>query len=113
VRRLLPVLAATLLAASCGGEETAGGNAERISRADFGNDWPFTVEEGTLGCDDSQGGPAVTFEAAGTVYGVNGFAKTYGYKDIEPIWRDSSDPLAGPKVNIGPIIDRGLELCNQ
>jgi hypothetical protein len=80
-----------------------------ITRDEFGDDWPFTVEGGVLRCEGEGGVGAVIFEAEETEYGVNGVAKSQGYADIEPIWAD--EPSTGAKKNIGPIIDRGLELC--
>lgn len=55
-----------------------------ISRADFGEEWPFTVESGTLRCS---GSGAVTFTTEGATYAVNGTASTVGAGiAIEPIW---------------------------
>ncbi|MDE2981420.1 MAG: DUF2511 domain-containing protein [Gemmatimonadota bacterium] len=55
-----------------------------ISRADFGEEWPFTVESGTLRCS---GSGAVTFTTESTTYAVNGTALTAGAGiEIEPIW---------------------------
>jgi len=53
----------------------------------------------------------VLFEAPdGTTYGLNGTAQTMGYPGIDPIWKP--DPLGyGLKINIGALMDRGLELC--
>lgn len=79
----------------------------RVSREDFGDDWPLTVDEGVLACVPAF---AVVFTAGGETYAVNGQAATQGYADIDPIWADDPDGLA-PKKNIGPLIDRGLELC--
>lgn len=54
----------------------------------------------------------VTFEADGTVYAVNGIAAGQDFANIEPIWHD--DPKdRGLKINLGPIIDRGLRLCEE
>jgi hypothetical protein len=79
---------------------------ERVSRQQFGDEWPFIVDEGAI---QGRGWGSVTFKAGGDVYAVNGLAKGQGFKDIEPIWAD--DPETGSKKNIGPIIDRGLALC--
>ena len=68
------------------------------------DEWPLTVDSGTLSCDDS----AVTFTAGGVVYGVNGLAVTFGAAEIDPIWADAEP---GPKVNIGPLSALGRELC--
>ena len=81
-----------------------------MTQAEFGNDWPFSVPEGTLRCEGSEGSGSVTFEAGGTVYGSNGTAKGKGLPGIEPIW--VADPaIPGTKKSVGPIITRGLQLC--
>jgi hypothetical protein len=56
----------------------------------------------------------LTFTAGGKTYGLNGTArnleKQRGYADIREIWKD--DPVdSGAKINIGPIIEKGLSLC--
>ncbi len=57
--------------------------AKRVTRSDFGADWPLTVESGILEC---QGG-AVTFRHNGVLYAVNGTAMTFKRgKEIDPIW---------------------------
>lgn len=84
-------------------------NPGLITRADFGADWPLTVDEGVLTCE---GAGAVYFTGEGTRYAVNGLARTQkDAPDIDPIWAD--DPsVEGLKKDIGPLIDRGLELCD-
>jgi hypothetical protein len=80
-----------------------------VSRADFGAKWPLTVEDGMLSCVNS----AVTFSHAGNTYAVNGRAKGLKrYRPIEPIWRTQQSPLP-PRVDIGPLIERGLALCRK
>jgi hypothetical protein len=89
----------------------------QVSRSQFKGDWPLTVESGTLSCEPFRAVPSlqlVTFSSKGTTYAVNGTArgqaKKRGWLEIDPIWR--KDPSApGLKVNIGPLIDRGLALC--
>jgi hypothetical protein len=78
-------------------------------------DWPFTVSEVTLHCAESFGheSGAVTVIIDGRDYALNGTAKSR-YPDMRPFWKEDPDPeLAahGLKVNIGPMIDRGLALC--
>lgn len=82
----------------------------RVSRADFGDEWPLTVEEGILACDAD----AVTFIANGVVYAVNGTAETRGGGvDIDPIWADNPHyPSSGGPKKMMVLIDRGLELCS-
>ena len=52
----------------------------------------------------------IVFHTADQTYALNGLAKGH-YADISPIWRDNpSEP--GTKVNIYPLIERGLALRN-
>lgn len=103
---------------------------KQVSKEMFGDDWPLTVDSGVLKCVS---GSAVIFISAGKSYGINGFAKSLGYQDIEPIWKEDKsflemvkvvaksegitqdealEIMGGlPKINIGPLIDAGLELC--
>ena len=101
--------AATTTTASEVGERLAA-NRVLIPREDFGEDWPFTVEEGVLKGDGSGGVGEITFTADGVTYAVNGTAKgTHKYTEIDAIWADNPS-MPGAKINIGPIIDLGLEL---
>lgn len=108
MRRFLTafVLASVLAACSTSGAE------QDVTRNDFGKEWPLTVESGTLRCDAS----SVTFESRGTTYAVNGTAQgrasSEGWTEIDAIWAD--DPsVPGTKINIGPLLNRGLELCEE
>ena len=86
--------------------------ASQVLRAsDLGDRWPLTVPEATVTC---RPGGAVILLVDGREYAVNGMAMT-----LEPrmttiqnsgLWRDATAG-AGPKVNIGPIIDIGTDLC--
>ncbi len=76
---------------------------------DLGSEWPFTVASGTLKCTDN----AITFTADGKTYGVNGTATgRENLPPIDPIWKPNPD-IPGTKVNIGPVIFRGLDLCGK
>ena len=113
MRRTVAVL--TVLLASCSVESGGGGGGgggEEISRQDLGKDWPLTVDSGTLHCE-RVGLDAVTFTADdGTTYAVNGAAKgTDEWPDIDRIWADNPD-VKGLKIDIGPLIQRGLRLCD-
>jgi Protein of unknown function (DUF2511) len=84
---------------------------EKISKSDFGNAWPFTVEEGLLSCKGGNGFGAVIFSSNGVTYAVNGIAKgRKTYNGIEVIWIDNP-AIPGIKKNLSTIIDRGLKLC--
>lgn len=91
-----------------------------ISKADMGAQWPLKVDAGVLDCTVvgqlSNGEPigTVTFTAKGRTYAVNGIAKghakKHGWRDVDEIWKkDPANP--GLKINIGPLISRGLALC--
>jgi hypothetical protein len=127
MRQLVAVYAGMIIVLSgCGGNtsdaQQAADNAEAIgtatptsarasnehfmSRADYGKGWPLTVESGTLRCDND----AVTFETDSLTYGVNGTALTKGLPRIDPIWAPNPE-VKGLKIDIGPLIDEGLALC--
>ena len=84
-------------------------NEALMTRADYGKAWPLTVDEGIVSCE---GAGEVYFEAEGTTYAVNGLALGRdNAPEIDRIW--APDPqIKGLKIDIGPIIDTGLELCN-
>lgn len=106
--------------AGCGddGDSSAGSPAEpdsgALAASDFPEgEWPLTVSEGVVRCEGSDGSGSVIFRAPdGTDYAVNGTAKTFkkDLTEIEAIWKKDPD-VPGTRINIGPVIDRGLELC--
>ena len=85
---------------------------EIITKAEYGDRWPLTVERGTVECVPAF---SVIFHTGGVTYAVNGWAMTNtDYPDVREIWLDDPDAdraARGLKINIGPIIDRGLALC--
>jgi len=98
-----------------------------ISKVDYGNDWPFTVEKGVLKCSSNQ----VLFLVNGKQYAINGtaqsLAKSLGYSALEEIWaydsamrqqllsrgfsKDDVEEMT-TRVGIGRIIQDGLSLCD-
>ena len=83
-------------------------NEALMTSDELGEDWPLTVDEGIVRCE---GAGEVYFEADGTTYAVNGTARgASDAPEIDQIWADDPE-IKGLKINIGPIIDRGLELC--
>ena len=64
---------------------------ERVRREDLGEQWPLTVEEGCLYCDQ---GSSVVFVHGGREYQVNGAAaSTYRgrVRDLEEIWAENPE----------------------
>lgn len=112
--RLALVGAALCGLLGCGNESTDGEpagadpRAAKVTQAQFGDAWPFTVSEGTVRCVDSS---SVVFDTGGRTYALNGTAKSQTeFPDFDPIWADDSKAL-GTKKDIKPMIDRGSSLC--
>jgi hypothetical protein len=83
------------------------GNRMEIDASCFDEPWPLTVDWGILHCRDQ----AVTFVTAGRTYAVNGTALTWELgEEIYPIWAENPE-IDGLRINIGPLIDAGLDLC--
>ena len=85
----------------------------RLTRAMYGKRWPLTVDVITLGCPVD--GAVVAVVPDRGKFAVNGlaitWAKQFGWRsDLRSIWaRDPVDPML--RLNIGPLIDYGLRLC--
>ncbi len=100
-----------------------------MSRDEYGDRWPLTVDEGIVECIPWS---AVVFHARGETYAVNGLAlgrrDEEGWRDIAEIWRDNPNYFepqtiddviqlsragaTGPKVDISPVLNTGLSLCD-
>lgn len=83
------------------------GEGLEVSRSEFGDSWPFTVEAGVVDCVDGQ---AAVFKAEGKTYQLNGFARSRGYAPIDPIWKGNPD-IPGTKISIGEMIRIALGRC--
>jgi len=89
-----------------------------VSREEYGDQWPFTVDFGIIAC---RRGNAVVFRTVGNkVYALNGIAiadKRYG--DVREIWgvNEKMKELLGgkarytPRIDLSPMIRLGLSLC--
>jgi hypothetical protein len=78
-----------------------------ISQSDYDEQWPLTVNGGILRCE---GESAITLEVNGKRYAVNSTAQaSTAYAKVDEI-RAGAPEGQGLK-NLGPLIDRGLELC--
>jgi len=89
-------------------------NGVLITKAEYGADWPYTVDSGLLHCDPP--GSNVVLKAEGKVYALNGRAMgnatERGYlnaRDTITLRDDNGYFTIG---NVGKIIDRGLAMCN-
>jgi hypothetical protein len=92
-----------------GGSNIPPGRVERATWTD--GPWPFTVDYATLMCAKGNDGDRVTVTANREMYALNGTAKSANlWPDFDAIWAD--DPaIPGVKVNIDPMLQRGLTLC--
>jgi hypothetical protein len=77
-------------------------------------EWPFAVSEGVLMCTNAGSLPwQVTFTANGVTYAANVTALlAHQYADMTVIMRDSPT-IPGTKINLRPVIQRGLALCGR
>ena len=103
------------VAAGCGASSSSTsvtvGGPGHVSKAALRKAWPFTVSSGTIGCDDA-GGVTFTPDADGAIYAVNGTAiGEHKYHKIEAIWKKNR-AIPGTRIDISPIIDKGLKLCS-
>ena len=107
------ILAMAIVMAGCGG---VGHNSKTIAAADYGSDWPFTVEKVGLNCKGKKDLGIVWVGANHKAYPLNGTAKgprgtayfaalETDVGDIEEIWR--SDTTS----HVMDLIYEGLTLC--
>ena len=82
-----------------------------VGAAEYGNDWPLTVNSAILCCKYG----AVWLEVCGKKYGLNGFATTLlisrGHTsfDLAEIWKDAPD-VEGIKMSTKQLFQDGLAL---
>lgn len=101
------VLIVALAAIACDPPSRPSPSGIQVNRNQYGVRWPFTVDSGYIDCLPPG---AVVFRTASGTYGLNGLAKPR-FPDVRPIWRD--DPESPSlKVNIGLMIDLGLQQCH-
>lgn len=94
------------------GAQNAGSGVE-ITRAEYGSDWPFSVESGRLYCEGP--GSNVVMESGGVVYALNGRARgnveEMGFVDSREEIVLTDDGGFYTVGNMPAIIERGLEMC--
>ena len=79
-----------------------------VSRDSLADAWPLSVSAGWIDCIAGQ---RVVFRTRRASFALNGTARSAGYAPIEPIWKYESGD-ARLRVNIGPLLRRGLALCD-
>ena len=105
-RLFLTVIFSTLLLMSCSN------HSKTVSKSEYGEDWPFSVESGSVHCLD---GHVVVFEANGDSYALNDAARLSGdYKNIREILRpDANYPGRKIMMDLSLIEFEGLKLCDR
>lgn len=83
---------------------------KEVTKAQFGDKWPLSVESGTLHCEGSKTSGAVTLYADGITYALNLQAQSDGYAQPGNIWLDDPEE-AGQKIPVGPLVQEGMKLC--
>lgn len=96
---------------------SCGPDGKKITKQEYGEKWPLTVNEGYISCHNS----AIVFECNDKLYPVNGTAKSRydtnsKYNDISEIWAyddelNRLDGIQKYKKDITPIIEAGLKIC--
>ena len=89
------------------------GNQKLLSNSDFGDEWPFTVNSGTVEC---LGDPfMVIFTSGGVSYALNDAAKSSGeFEEIEAILKiDENYQGRQVKMNTSLIEFEGLKVCDR
>ncbi len=81
--------------------------SQKVTAADFGEQWPFSVSEGYVRCD-AQG---VVFYAKADEYNLSAAAENP--EPLAKIWKDAPGAPApnATKMSLAPVIEVGLKLC--
>jgi len=93
---------------------TSGTSSEtvRVTRQQFGDEWPFAVREATIECRPDN---VILLTTGQRTYGLNGTAMDAGYDSIRysSIWLDdpSYEPGSGIKISLSPLIRWAVDFC--
>ena len=90
---------------------SCGGSGVEVTRQQYGEAWPFTVDSAVVDCD--AGGRAIVSTKRPDVTGtwaLTGAARSYGYPAVDPFWRDSPT-IPGTKVPLTQMIALALRQC--
>ena len=107
------LILATLLGCSVGEGST------KVTQAEYGDRWPFTVPEGVIDCiprPEGGAGGDVILAVGEDTYAGNGTARskvrTRLYKDLAGIWRDQPAGNEGKVPIPDELIQKGLRICD-
>jgi hypothetical protein len=103
----LALLAIVLIGCSGGTEPI------KVTQAEYGERWPFTVSEGIIDCVSRSD---VVMKVGEDVYAVNGTARSKVrsrlYKDLAEIWRNQPAGLEGKVPIPDELMQQGLKVCD-
>ena len=128
------LLILTISIISCGNDGPIVLNEKSLTKEEFDDKWPLTVDEGTLQCIQFEVDGinpevlrGIIFKTKDKTYSVNGVAKShgvdYGFEDISVITKIDlktknemmklgvSEKDATIKMDNGFLLDEGLKLC--
>ena len=105
-RRAVPFLVLLALLAACSPDK--GFKTRDISRSDYGDQWPLTVDAAVLACEPGRV-PTVTVD--GSTYSLDAAdeEKVPSSLRLERIWADDPD---GKKKDITVLARDALEMCD-
>lgn len=104
---VLIVCAALAFVLFAGGGDEVRSHTRVVSKAEFGQRWPLTVEKGELRCDKG----AVTIVVDGKPYALNAKAQNRHLGGaLGPLWAPNPK-LEGARMSTGELIGQGLKLC--
>ncbi len=100
---------AMFFALTVGAQPVLADGSARVTKTQYGRRWPLTVGAGVVHCQRL----AVTFTAPdGRTYAINRIAiSAHRGRDVNPIWSRAPQGSDRSRLDIAPIIDRGLKLC--
>lgn len=100
---------AIFVALIVGAQPVLADGSARMTKTRYGRRWPLTLRAGVVHCQRL----AVTFTAPdGRTYAINRIATSaHRGRNVDPIWRRAPHGSDRSRLDITPIIDRGLKLC--
>lgn len=107
MKKIIPLLTIILLTACSSKPEL---KKEEVSADQYMDRWPLLVNKGTLTCEPPQ--RIVFTDPEGNKYGVNGSAQN-DYKTIFDITKEAEKLGVKFKMNVTPLIEAGLKLCEK
>ena len=107
VRRLIPFLGALLLVVACSPDK--GFATRKVSREDYGVQWPLTVDGGVLACEP---GDVATITVDGRTWPLDGVTEAGAYEGFLRIWERRAGEGADSRKDLSPLTEDAYALCD-